>query len=266
MRARRFIAVAVLCILAGTITACDVTPAMRNMADRSIRSLIENIPLTAQDVAGALALEYSPIPFTRIRLEVTPQSLAKRALSVDFSRFPKARGVAQFEFIGDYRLLANSRTIASGPLDLIGEGSIYFGFENGRFFIDDIPSIVLKLANRPGDCPDIDAIRPSPKQVTVGDAYTVTTTVRSKSPGHLAFLVFSNNKAVTPDQTVLKTKIGSSSFDYAATMRTRPGIAPDTYFGNVMAVEFATHNPGNLLDFDSYETLISTGITLIKLK
>lgn len=255
-----------LLLCAGLMSACEVTPIMRNAADQSIRSLIENIPLTARDLAGALALEYSPIPLVRFRLEVTPQSLAKRTVSVDLSGFPKVRGVARFEFSGDYRLLANNRVVAAGPLSLIGEGSIYFGFDKGRFFIDDIPSIVLKLADRPGECPDIEAVRPQPRRVAAGGEYTVSTAVHSRAPGHIAFLVFSNNTAVLPDQTVLKTSAGQRDYDYIAAMRTKPDVPPDTYFGNVMVVEFATHNPGNLLDFDSYTILFSTGITLIKVQ
>lgn len=268
MKTRRFLVAVTLIALILSATACEVTPAMRRSAEQAIRTLIRDMPLTASDLAGAMALEYSPIPFVRLKLDITPRSLTKEALSIDFARFPRVRALARFEFIGDYRLTANGRAIIdSAPLDLVGEGSIEMGFDKGRFFIDDIPAVVLKLAGRPMECPDVDAIRRDMKIVQAGQAYTVSTGVHSNAPGHLAFLVFSNNRAVDADKTVLRTSIGGGrDFNYSAVMRTRPGTAPDTYYGNIMVVELASRNPGNPLDLESYQALFSTGITLIKIR
>lgn len=267
MKTRRFLVAITLIAVILSATACEVSPAMRRSAEQAIRSLIRDMPLTASDLAGAMALEYNPIPFVRLKLDITPRSLTKEALSIDFDRFPRVRALARFEFIGDYRLTANGKTIIdNAPLDLVGEGSIEMGFDKGRFFIDDIPAVVLKLAGRPMECPDVDAIRRDTKFVQAGQAYTVSTGIHSNAPGHLAFLVFSNNRAVEADKTVLRTSIGGRDFNYSAVMRTRPGLAPDTYYGNVMVVELASRNPGNLFDLESYQALFSTGITLIKIQ
>ncbi|HAH95600.1 MAG TPA: hypothetical protein DHD79_06000 [Firmicutes bacterium] len=254
------------CLVLG-MTACELTPALRRTAERSINSLIAGIPLSAEDLAGSMELDYSPIPFVRLRLEITPQSLTKEAVDIDFDAFPKIRVSTKFHFSGLYRLYANDRPIISDKkIDLIGEGWINLGFEDTRFFIDDFPSIALKLADHAAECPDIDTIVREPKSVLAGETYRVSTTLNSNVPGHLAYLVFSNNKAVTPDRTVLKTSIGKAQYRYEASMLTNTGIAADNYYGNIMAVQFITANPKNLLDLSAYDVLFTTAITLVKVK
>lgn len=267
MRLRRSLLVLTLICLALSMSACELTPALRRTAERSINSLISGIPLSAEDLAGSMALDYSPIPFVRLRLEITPQSLTKEAVDIDFAQFPKLRVSTKFHFTGLYRLYANDRQIISDKrIDLIGEGWINLGFEDNHFFIDDFPSIALKLANQAAECPDIDTILREPKSVSPGETYRVSTTISSNVPGHLAYLVFSNNKAVTPDRTVLKTSIGKAQYHYEANMLTNTGIAADNYYGNIMAVQFITGNPKNLLDLSAYDALFTTAITLIKVK
>lgn len=267
MRLKKFLLALTLICLALSMSACELTPALRRTAERSINSLITGIPLSAEDLAGSMALDYSPIPFVRLRLEITPQSLTKEAVDIDFNEFPKLRVSTKFHFSGLYRLYANDRQIISDKkIDLIGEGWINLGFEDNHFFIDDFPSIALKLADHAAECPDIDTIVREPKSVLPGETYKVSTTVSSNVPGHLAYLVFSNNKAVTPDRSVLKTSISKSQYRYEANMLTNTGISADNYYGNIMAVEFITANPKNLLDLGAYDVLFTTAITLIKVR
>jgi|GEM_PF-2455602 hypothetical protein len=264
---RKTLIVLTLICLALSMSACELTPALRRAAERSINSLISGIPLSAEDLAGSMALDYSPVSFVRLRLEITPQSLTKEAVDIDFDSFPKIRVSTKFHFTGLYRLYANDHQIISDKkIDLIGEGWINLGFENNRFFIDDFPSIALKLADHAEECPNIDTIAREPKAVSPGEAYRVSTTISSNVPGHLAYIVFSNNKAVTPDRTVLKTSIGKPQYFYEANMLTNKDIAADNYYGNIMAVQFMTANPKNLLDLGAYDVRFTTAITMIKVK
>lgn len=266
MPIKRILLAALTLIVVLSATACDISPAMQRTAERAVGELIANMPLNAEDIAGALALDYSPIPFVKLKVDVRPISLTKQAVSISLSRFPEIKAMARFEFTGEFSLYANERAIiANRPIDLVGEGAIKVLFRDNRVYIDDIPSIVLKLADRPMECPDIDFIRREPRQVAAGQPYSVSTGVISRSPGHVAFLTFSSNRAVMPDRSALRVS-ASRQYTYSTTMVTKPATAPDTYYGSITAVEVASRNPGNPLDLNAYDILFSSGLTMIKVQ
>lgn len=266
MPIRRILLAVLTLYVAFSATACEISPAMQRTAERAVGDLIADMPLNAEDIAGALALDYSPIPFVKLRVDVRPVSLKKQAVSISMSRFPEIKAMARFEFTGEFSLYANDRAIiANRPIDLVGEGAIKVLFRANRVYIDDIPSIVLKLADRPLECPDIDSIRREPRQVAPGQPYRVSTNLVSRSPGHVAFLAFSSNRAVMPDRGALKVTT-SRQYAYSTVMVTKPATAPDTYYGSVTVAEVASRNPGNPLDLNAYDILFSSGLTLIKVQ
>lgn len=231
-----------------------------------IRAEIERIPLDAADLVAASNLRCNLVGgLAKLDLKLTPISLKKRASKVDILDLKTIRAFAAFDFAGHYELYANGRRIKANDFRMLGEGEIKVGVQGLKVRIVDIPSLVLKLADRVNACPDISPIRRSAAEVRPGGSYTVAAEIKGKSPGHLAYFVFANNKAAQSADPTLKISMGGRDLRYESPIVTRADAPPGNHFGNVMAAEIA--NPsGNALNFKGYEVLFTTGLTMITVK
>lgn len=247
------------------LTAAVVGAKLDARLNDLVRSAIENINLEAGDLVAATGLRYSPVKnLVRIDLDLTPISLQKRPGRIELVDWTTIRAMAAFEFIGRYDLRINNRSVKSNEIKLVGEGAVNISFKGLKIKIEDIPSLVLKLADRQGECPDIGQIKRNPRSVPPGGSYQVATNLKSNSPGHVAYFIFANNKAAVSAQPTLQTVL-PKEVDYTASLAVRPDASPDNYFGNVMAVEIVSKSK-NPLDFESYDVLFTTGITMISVK
>ena len=266
MRRRVVLTVFLLLAVVIPMTTASVEAGVREKLSKLASDAIKNLPLDASDLVAALGLRCSPVKgLVNLDLNLTPISLQKLPGKIEFVDWSTIRAMAAFEFLGHYDLLLNERSVRANDIKLIGEGAINISFKGLKIRIEDIPSLVLKLADRQGECPDIGQIKRNPKSLAAGGTYEVATTVESNSPGHIAYFLFANNKAVQSADPTLRTILGTKQVNYTTPLVVRGDAAPDNYFGNVMAVEIVskTRNP---LDFKSYDVLFTTGITMITVK
>lgn len=239
---------------------------LKEELEKLIRAAIEEIPLEAGDLVAALGLRYSQLNgLVNVELRMKPLSLKKRAAKAEFVNWNTIHATAAFEFLGHYDLLVNQRLVHASDIKLIGEGAVNVSIKGFKVRIDDIPSLVLKLADRAAECPDIAQINRDPKEVKPGQSYRVSTRIKSNSRGHIAYFAFANNKAAQSADPTLRVVLGTRELDYAAPIVVRGDTAPDNYFGNVMAVEIV-NSSGNPLDLKAYDALFSTGITMITVR
>lgn len=231
-----------------------------------IRAEIEHIPLEASDLVAATDLRCSPLNgLVKLDLKLKPLSLKKRASKVEILDLRTIRAFASFDFAGHYELFANGRRIKASDFRMLGEGEVKVGVQGLRVRLADIPFLVLKLADRADACPDISPIRRSPAEVRPGGSYRVAAEIKGRSPGHLAYFVFANNKAAVSADPTLRVAMGARDLRYETPIVTRTDAPPGNHLGNVMAAEIA-NTTGNALNFKGYEVLFTTGLTMITVK
>ena len=254
-----FLAVSAILPLASVSGQASLESQLQNL----VRSAIEGMPLEAGDLVAATRMNYTASGgLVNLDLKLTPIGLKKSVGRIEFTGLSSIRAMASFEFIGQYDLAVCQRQIGADDITLAGEGAVYISFKGFKIKIDDIPSLVLMLADRAAECPDIGQIRRDPMRAHPGGSYSVATSVQSKHPGHLAYFLFANNRAAQNPERSLRTVLGTRAVDYETVLGVRTDLPPDNYFGDVMAVEVVSKS-GNPLDFNSYEVLFSAGITMI---
>ncbi|MCL6590887.1 MAG: hypothetical protein K6U80_13165 [Firmicutes bacterium] len=266
MRVRSVFLSCLALLVMGTMILSSVEAGLNDQINDLIKKGIENLALEAKDMIPDLGLHCSPVKnLIKVTLNITPNSLKKQAASIKLTSFTSAEAMASFELLAHYDLIVNDKSLRANDIRMIGEGKALISFANFKIKIEDIPSLVLKLANQASQCPDIGKIIRDPVAVSPGAAYQVSTTIKSNNPGHVAYFVFANNKAAQSPDPTLQVKIGTAKLSYKAPIVTKPDVTPDNYFGNVMAVELISKT-GNPFDFNSYDLLFSTGITMITVK
>lgn len=262
MRQRILLPVLLAMALILPMAAAEAEAGIKDQLQELVKKAIENISLNAEDIVAAAGLKYSPIKgLVDLDLKITPIDLKKRPGKIEFVDLTTIRAIAAFEFLGHYNLLLNEKSIRENDIKMVGEGAINIKFKGLKIKIDDIPSLVLKLADRENECPNIGQIKRSAKVVPPGGKYTVDTQIQSNSPGHLAYFLFANNKAAVSPQPTLRTVLARDPA-YSGTLTIRNDVPPDRYFGNVMAVELICKDK-KFFDPKAYDVLFSTGITVI---
>jgi hypothetical protein len=266
MRIRIVLLTCLALVVTGTMILSSVEAGLNDQINDLIKKAIENIALEAKDMVPDLGLHCSPVKnLVNVTLNMTPNSLKKKAASIKLTSFTSAEAMASFELLAHYDLLVNDKSLRANDIRMIGEGKMKISFANFKVKIEDIPSLVLKLANQVGQCPDIDKISRDPMAVSSGGTYQVATSIKSNDPGHIAYFVFANNKVAESADPTLQVKLGSPSLSYKTPIVIKADTKPDNYFGNVMAVEIVSKTK-NMFDFNSYDVLFSTGITMITVK
>jgi hypothetical protein len=266
MRGRTILLTFMLLLMAGTIILGSVEAGLNDEISSLAKKAIENLALEAEDMVPDLELNCSPVKnLVKVTLIMTPNSLKKKAASIKVTSLSTIEAMASFELLAHYDLLVNDKSVRANDIRMIGEGKVKISFANFKIKIEDIPSLVLKLADQANQCPDIDKITRDPAAVKQGETYQVATSIKSNEPGHIAYFIFANNKAAQSPDPTLQVKLGSGKMNYQTPIVTKTDLKPDNYFGNVMAVEIISRTK-NPLDFNSYDVLFSTGITMITVK
>lgn len=265
MGKRLVVAVILITSIFLPLAAMPAEAGFKEELEKLVRTAIEGIPLEAGDLVAALGLKYSQLNgLINVDLNLKPISLKKRAAKVELVDLTTVRASAAFEFLGHYDLLINQRSVKANDIKMVGEGAVNVSIKGFKVRIEDIPSLVLKLADRTAECPDVGQIKRDPKEVKPGGTYRVSTQISTNSRGHIAYFAFANNKAAQSADPTLRVVLGSRELAYETPIVVRGDTAPDNYFGNVMAVEIV--NNGNPLDFKAYDALFSMGITMITVR